>query len=898
MTPNPQIGSRLGPYEILERLGAGGMGVVYKARDSRLDRLVALKILSADKVGDPERKRRFIQEAKAASALNHPNIVVIYDIGADNGIDYMAMELVPGKPLDQLIPRGGMRISDILRYTAQVAAALATAHAAGIVHRDLKPANVMVTPDGAVKVLDFGLAKLIQPAERAGDETATIGAHTEDGTVLGTASYMSPEQAEAKPVDGRSDIFSFGAMFYEMATGQRAFRGDSRLSILSGILREEPTPASEIRQDLPRELSRVITRCMRKDPARRYQHASDLKLELEELREESDSGKLSSVTAASEPQPVGKSNPATRLQWIGVGLSGLLVAIVAGLFWWGRSVAPPSAGLELKPVPLTSNSGDVETPSFSPDGNQVAFSWNGETRDNYDIYVKLVGSGAPLRLTSDPAPDFGPKWSPDGRYIAFWRRIGNGQVAILLIPPLGGPERKIAQLYARGPRNTVAASVAWTPDSKALVVSGNPAPGQPNRLLLVSLETGEMRALTNPPANMDDHQTALAPNGRTLAFVRYAGVSLASLQVLSLSEQMEPRGEPRELPTGSQLSLNPAWTADGRDLVFTTDTGTTQTTLARIAITGGGPAPLSWAGVGASEPAVAQQGRRLVYTHDFEDTNIWRIGLDIKGDAKSPVPEKLIASTFREVFPQYSPDGKRIAFHSDRGGTVQIWTCLADGSQCGEITSMNSTTTGTAHWSPDGQQISFDSNAGGHWEIYTVSADGGKPRPLTNDASTNVISSWSQDGKWVYFGSTRTGEFQIWKVPSQGGAAVQVTHTLGTAAVESPDGKNLYFTKNDGRDGVWKMPVEGGAETQVLTQPIHRYNFAVTEQGIYFTPARGKDGSSSVQFLNFATNTVKEIAKIDKKVDLGLAVSPDRKSLLFAQVDYEGSNLMLVEGFR
>jgi Tol biopolymer transport system component len=363
--------------------------------------------------------------------------------------------------------------------------------------------------------------------------------------------------------------------------------------------------------------------------------------------------------------------------------------------------------------------------------------------------------------------------------------------------------------------------------------------------------------------------------------------------VLALSGKLEPRGEPRQLPTGFQFALDPAWTADGRNLVFVTDTGSLQTSLSRIAVSGGGATPLSWAGLGAHEPAVAPRGRGLVYTHAFQDTNIWRVGLD----AKHSAPEKLIASTFREVFPQYSPDGKHIAFHSDRDGTSQIWTCLADGSQCQQITNMTGTTTGTAHWSPDGQQLSFDSNSGGHWEIYAVSADAGKPRQLTNDTYTNVISSWSHDGKWIYFGSRRGGDFQIWKVPSQGGAALEVTKSGGNAAMESPDGHTLYFTRADGADGIWKMPVEGGAETQILKQPIYRYNFTVTDQGIYFTPARARDGSSSIQFLDFRTNSLKEITRIDRIVDLGMSVSPDRRFLLFAQVDYQGSDLMLVEGF-
>jgi Tol biopolymer transport system component len=297
---------------------------------------------------------------------------------------------------------------------------------------------------------------------------------------------------------------------------------------------------------------------------------------------------------------------------------------------------------------------------------------------------------------------------------------------------------------------------------------------------------------------------------------------------------------------------------------------------------------------------VAPQGRRLVYTRTFQDTNIWRIALA----EKTPAPEKVIASPFVEKFPLYSPDGKRIAFDSDRSGTEQIWTCLADVSQCRQITTMTGRTTGLARWSPDGRQLAFDSYSenGERAQIYTVSADGGKPRMLTNDDSFNFLPSWSQDGKWVYFCSTRGGDVQIWKVPSPGGAAVQVTHNGGSVAVESQDGKTLYFTKDyigrDERAGLWKMPVEGGPETQVVMPRIDSPNFGLTEQGIYFMSPNRTTGGSSIQFLDFATNTIQEIAKIAKPVDLGLAVSPDRKFLLFAQLDSARSNLMLVEGFR
>src|SRR5215471_9644469 len=288
--PHPPISH----YEILEKLGEGGMGVVWKARDTRLNRLVAIKTLPAGRIVAEDRRRRFIQEARAASALNHPNIVTIHDIASEDGTDFIVMEYVEGKTLGQLIPKGGMRPEEILGYAIQIGGALAKAHAAGIIHRDLKPGNVMVTAEGRVKLLDFGLAKLIEPAGELGEDelTRTLAPVSEAGTIIGTAAYMSPEQAESKTVDARSDIFSFGAVLYEMATGERAFRGDSKLSTLSAVLRDNPAPPSQVAAGVPRELDRIIARCLRKDPARRFQDMPDLIVALEELKEESDVGSI------------------------------------------------------------------------------------------------------------------------------------------------------------------------------------------------------------------------------------------------------------------------------------------------------------------------------------------------------------------------------------------------------------------------------------------------------------------------------------------------------------------------------------------------------------------------------------------------------------------------------
>ncbi len=425
-------GQTISHYRILEKLGHGGMGVVWKARDTRLDRFVALKFLPAAKMSDPDRKRRFIQEAKAASALNHPYIVTIYDIDLVDGADFIAMEFLPGKTLDQLIPRQGLPLNEALPYAIQVADALAAAHAAGIVHRDLKPGNVMVVNEnGCAKVLDFGLAKLTEQSgfTEAGISGAPV---TNEGVIVGTVSYMSPEQAAGKKVDSRTDIFSFGAMLYEIITGQRAFVGDSTASVLSAILRDEPKPASEIVRHVPPALSRVVTRCIQKDPSRRYQHAGDLKIDLQQVEE----GLAAGTSMVKEEIPA-RRGLNRRWQAIAVVCAGLLIA----LLWWLRS--PQSTPPPWTITRLTSDAGLSGSSALSPDGKLVAYSSDRSLDGERDLYIKQVAGGQPIRLTSDGLGATMPDFSPDGTKIVFRsNRDGGG---IYEIPSFGGEARLLAR---------------------------------------------------------------------------------------------------------------------------------------------------------------------------------------------------------------------------------------------------------------------------------------------------------------------------------------------------------------------------------------------------------------------------------------------------------------------
>ncbi len=656
--PQSLVGKQLGSYQILSLLGAGGMGVVYRARDTRLNRSVAIKVLPSDKVSDPERKRRFIQEARAASALNHPNIITLYDIGSESGVDFIVMEYVAGKTLDHRIPRKGMRLNEALKLAIQITDALAKAHSAGIIHRDLKPTNVMVTEDGVVKVLDFGLAKLTELVATEGT-TRTQLSETEEGMIVGTLSYMSPEQAEGKKVDTRSDIFSFGALLYEMISGQKAFEGDSRVSTLAAILKQEPKPISQLVADVPPDLEKIVNRCLRKDPGRRWQTMADLKVALEELRDESDSGKL------AETWPTVRSAERT---WVWAGAALVVVSLAAAVWFFRGSDKKPATPAEV--VPLTTYAGSERSPSFSPDGNQVVFSWNGEKQDNADIYLKLIGSPTPEQLTTDPAEDISPAFSPDGRSIGFVR-VSKGRASFIIIPAIGGPERIVAEVPAPPwPASFVERAFAWLPDGKWVITDG---------LVLLSTESGETRSLISPPKSSFDFSPAVSPDGRTVAFSRSVGVVAWYIYVLDLTEDLKPKGEPRRL-SSLNGSISSAWSSNGREIIFASGDWLAGQASGRVPASGAGePAQLPFSVGEASSPAISWTGNRLAYQRTAVDPNIWRLSLAAPGLASGP-PVRFIHTTRQDFAAQYSPDGKRIAFESDRNGVKGIWVSDADGS--------------------------------------------------------------------------------------------------------------------------------------------------------------------------------------------------------------------------
>jgi Tol biopolymer transport system component/predicted Ser/Thr protein kinase len=886
------IGRTISHYSILEKLGEGGMGVVYKARDTHLDRFVAIKVLPAEKVADPERKQRFVQEAKAASSLNHPNIITIYDIGQAEGVDFISMECVSGKTLDRLIPRHGMRLNEALKCAVQIADALARAHSAGIVHRDLKPGNIMVNEHGLVKVLDFGLAKLTEAAPTGEDElTRTMRPTTEEGKIVGTVAYMSPEQAEGKKVDARSDIFSFGSVLYEMVTGGQAFHGDTKASTLAAILKDNPRPASQLVDGLPREVERLISRCLRKEVNQRFQHMDDVKIVLEELKEESDSGVL-------ETAAVSRPKPRRRLAWA-LSVAAVLVLAAVGVWLFRSQSGAPRAPLVV--VPLTSYPGSEVWPSFSPDGAQVAFAWDGEKQDNWDIYVKQIGVEPPYRLTNDPAEDYSPAWSPDGRRIAFLRDLSPGKTAIVLIPQRGGSERILAEINGPLQGLLYGPYLSWTPDSNWLVGPTSITGQHGGGLHLYSAETGEQRPLTNPPVEeIGDTAPAVSPDGRTLAFSRVSpdGYNVA-LWLLHLGEDYKPLGKEEQVQTGNMTNLDATWLPDGSEFVFSSGTGYNRG-LWRIAVSNGAtPKRINLDASNAVAPAISRLGNRLAFATAKWDPNIWRI--DLKGPVQeSGLPFRFIASTQLEAYPAYSPDGRRIAFTSRRSGTDEVWICDSDGSKAAQLTSFSGSEIYGPSWSPDSQNIAFTAvQKAMKDDIYVISANGGAPRRLTTHPAEDKWPSWSHDGNWIYFTSTRSGREEIWKMPSSGGEAVQITRNFGDRPQESPDGRFLYYMKGWPQTvTVWRISVDGNQEAKVLDSVHAGGQWTLGKDGIYFFRTPDKLGHSDICFYEFATGQTRKILTIQRPVGPHIAVSPDGRTILYLQLDEIGSDLMLVENFR
>jgi Tol biopolymer transport system component/DNA-binding winged helix-turn-helix (wHTH) protein len=576
-----------------------------------------------------------------------------------------------------------------------------------------------------------------------------------------------------------------------------------------------------------------------------------------------------------------------------------LICLAAYIFYFrNRSQSPTYYSSE----PLTTYVGSEICPSFSPDGERVAFAWDGEKQDNFDIYVKQIGDGLLLRLTSDPRPELSPAWSPDGRTIAFLRLNSDSKAEVLLASSVAaGPARSLATVTAPLTLYPHLRFISWSRDSKWLAVSDSPTFGGVTGLFLLSVETGEKRRITQPPAEYDDFEPTFSPDMRHLAFVRYIGGGATSdLYLQKLSLQLDPQDSAQRLTFYNRHTASPVWTSDGETILFSRIEQPDNQSVWRINLSGdrkGEPVPLS--ADSCTSLDLSRQGRRLAYSRERVSSNIWGVDLPQRngGTTRSSSPRLWIGSTLGADTPQFSPDGQRIAYQSGRSGKDEIWVCDRDGSHARQLTHLGAFISGFPRWSPDGKNIVFHSRPQGPARLYIISAEGDIPQRLGDGEDNDYAPSWSHDGKWIYFSSRRTGDLQVWKIPAGGGPKIQVTKRGGWSPLESIDGQYLYYIKLP-QYALWRLSLAGGEESQVLPAVAGFGSaYAPGKEGIYFIRRSPQVAGQEVAFFRYATRQITSIVRIPREVDIGLTLSADERLLLYGQTDQVGSDLMLVENF-
>jgi Tol biopolymer transport system component/predicted Ser/Thr protein kinase len=823
-------GTRLGPFEILGVLGAGGMGVVYRAVDIDLKRPVALKLLNAAALGDPDRKRRFVQEAQAASALNHPDIVTIYQIGTDGATDFIAMEFVAGRSLDQVLSGRRLPLADVVKFAARIAGALAAAHHAGIVHRDLKPANVMVTDKGGIKLLDFGVAKLLEPTTAESALTGPMAANTMTGLVIGTAAYMSPEQARGERIDARSDIYSFGIVLHEMITGKRPVDGAAAW------------PAST-----PRDLRRIVARCLQTDPDRRFQVMDDVALALEDVD-------------LADPAAPGASHSALR-PWHFALATLLVAAAAAGTAWW---LKPPPVRVPVL-TRLTVDAGLTTDPALSPDGRFLAFASDRGGDGTLDIWVRQVAGGDPFRLTKDPADDVEPSFSPDGSKVVFRsERDGGG---IYVVSTLGGDERRIAD-QGRRPRWSPDGSriVYWTGLSTAFLVTKADAP----RVFVVPAGGGEAQRLFSDFAVASS--PIWSPDGKRLLFWGQREMTGRPDWWIATSDGTTPVAtgiyalliaSPLGPPDG--LFTPDVWTSDGRVLLSARQGDVTNIWGIRIGEDGrlatGGRLSVDdfvkvTRGTAIEAGATVDTAGTLAFAALSSDVDLWSLPIDPATGAAAGPQQRLTQDPASDFYPDLSPDGLSLVFGSNRSGAYGVWlrdlvtgkdalvvarygfpslpTFTKDGLRIifhapdgrGRWLSIPRASAGTRSATPllvcDSCESFWDLSTDGTWAVFGTDGDTRiLARNIVSGATSEIMRHPDQimgrfrispDDRWMAFNNRERGSIRIYVMPFQPGGTVTRDRWIPftpedeivNAATWSADGGTLYYLSNrDGGFCVW-----------------------------------------------------------------------------------------------
>jgi serine/threonine protein kinase/Tol biopolymer transport system component len=729
------IGKELANYKIEKLLGAGGMGEVYLARDTKLKRPVALKILPWHFVADLDRATRFRTEARALSSLNHPNLITVYEVGEADGLLFIATEFVEGQTLSAL--RQKLTLRELLAIVAQVAEALSAAHKAGIVHRDIKPDNVMVRPDGYVKVLDFGLVKL---TEVAASKTSQEMAKSQLGAPMGTLAYMSPEQATGEPVDHRTDIWSLGVVIYELATGKKPFAGDTRHETVNAILSSEPNPARSIDETFPSELDQILTKALEKDRELRYQTASDFRADIRRLLRMIDSS-----ATASNPRAITSPVPKfVRRTWFWpLAIVAVLIVAAIPLGWYltrAKPVAPDwSRAVRLQ---LTTQPGTEYFPTFTPDGK--SFVYAAEQNGNWDLFEQRVGGKNVTTLTPNtPSNESQAAFSPDGEYIAF--RSTRDPPGLYVMERTG----ENARLLIAGCRNP-----SWSPDGKEIACStgSQSVPSvrnsRPSSLWIIGVATGAKRVLYEN----DAMQPMWSPQGNRIAFW-YMPRSSGRSEVATISKD---GGQIEVITKDGATNWNPAWSPDGKFLYYVSDRGGSMG-FWRVPIdelTGkvqGEPEAVVTPSTFSRHLNFSRDGRRMIYVQTEQESNIQAVKFD-------PIREKVIGDPFwitrgdqQLVRPDLSPDGTHFVTRLQRRTQDDIAIFPRDGTNARDITN-DRYFDRYPRWSPDGKRIAFTSDRTGQYEIWIIDANGTNLRQVSfNSPGDTSFPLWSADGQRILF---------------------------------------------------------------------------------------------------------------------------------------------------
>ncbi len=756
---------RVGSFELIEELGRGGMGVVFRARDIKLEREAALKRPHLDLLERPGFRSRFMAEARASSKLMHPNIITVFEVLEEDGVPWMVMELIDGASLRSLLSgHYPLPVENTLRYAEGLTDALRAAHGSGILHRDVNPNNILIGKDGRARLSDFGLARARVELEEKGWYSQ---GSTEDGTtggIVGTRGYMAPEQALGKPVDPRSDIFSLGTVLYEMCTGDPAFARPGSPDWLDALLHRDPRPIADRNPEVPLELQNIVHKAMAKRPFQRYESASEMLLDLRAVRRR----------MATEPGiTLENSAFGASRKWIRYAAAGLAVTAVGAVVGVYLQSRPSNAGPVIGPTHhrLTTGPGWEGEPSLSPEGSMIAYC--SDQSGNPDVWVVHASGGDPLRLTSSPASDTNPTWYPDGSKIVFVSDRG-GEWAVWRIPPLGGVPVLVVP-NAEDP--------AVSPDGQSIAF----ARAGPSGLLRIHVapldDPSKARVLTGDDDGFWDHlNPAWSPDGRMLCYADFRDLWLVPVE----------GGSPRRLTSEDARDNDPVWSADGMKIFFSSGRDNTLA-LWRVDVKGGEPERLT-AGTGdEGEPSLSRDGRWLAYsTREFNPDIVI---LDQRTGAR-----QVIAGATIENEPDVAPDGSSIVFMSDRRGTFDLWLQpLRDGLLDGAPRRLTDHPgiVAVPDFSPDGQWLAYFRVLEGQMDIWVMPIAGGAPQRFTDDPATDLHPSFSPDGGKLAFVSDRDGIEHIWVAAVADGRRVgepwQLTH--GSSAhifpAWSPDGRQI-----------------------------------------------------------------------------------------------------------